>query len=163
VTVAFNTNQPEIAKTAEIIRDNWNAIGVAVTLRPLDFAGSNKLEADWGYDVHIGQYSCGPDPAIGVARLYVSGNIKNAPGVNTMGYANPQVDDLFQRAERELDRGRRAALYREVHRLLAREVPAVFVWDWGLPIVYREEWADLVPVTFVQDQHLEEVHRRPRP
>lgn len=162
VNVAYNTKQPEIAKTAEIMRDTWNAVGVAVTLQPLDFAGSNKVEADWSYDVHIGQYSCGPDPAVGVARLYLTSNIKNAPGVNTMGYSNPHVDDLFARAAKELDQKKRAALYRDIQKVLAKDVPAVFVWDWGLPVVYRDEWTNLVPVTFVQDQHLEEVHRTRR-
>ena len=42
-------------------------------------------------------------------------------GQNTGYYKNPEADRLMEAAEREMDEGKRLALYRQVHRVLAAD------------------------------------------
>ena len=44
---------------------------------------------------------------------------------NFYGYANPKVDDLLERARRELDRDKRGALYKEAENLVIEDMAVV--------------------------------------
>ncbi len=44
---------------------------------------------------------------------------------NFYGYANPKVDDLLDRARRELDQGKRGALYKEAENTMIEDMPVV--------------------------------------
>src|SRR5262249_11623529 len=59
------------------------------------------------------------------------------PGGSNQGfYADAEADRLMEAAQRELDQGKRLALYREIHRRLAANPPADFLWSaeqyWGV-------------------------------
>ena len=54
--------------------------------------------------------------------------IKPADSSNDSFYANPEVDALLDAARAELDRDRRAALYRRVERILYDDAP--WIWDY---------------------------------
>ena len=44
---------------------------------------------------------------------------------NFYGYSNPKVDDLLERARRELDQGKRGALYKEAENTMIEDMPIV--------------------------------------
>jgi peptide/nickel transport system substrate-binding protein len=82
-----------------------------------------------------------PDPVIGVQRTYICDNIKK--GViwsNTQGFCDPEVDKTFAAAALEIDPAKRKALYAEVQKRLADELP-----------VY---WLNEIPYTTVYDKRL---------
>ena len=65
------------AKAAEIIRDQLGKAGIQVELKLMD--RSSMIDATyirWDFDLQVHGLGTGPDPAIGVARTYVSTNIK---------------------------------------------------------------------------------------
>jgi len=51
-------------------------------------------------------------------------------GFNSGYYANPEVDRLVEAARAETDRGRRAALYRRLQRIVHDDAPWLFVASW---------------------------------
>lgn len=53
---------------------------------------------------------------------------RNPDGGNRWRYRNPDVDRLTEAGRRELDRDRRKAIYGEVQRLVAADVPVVVLW-----------------------------------
>jgi peptide/nickel transport system substrate-binding protein len=57
-------------------------------------------------------------------------------GLNRMGYHNPQLDDLLDRAVATLDQSKRKQIYGDVQRVLMEDVPAaILVWPksiWGV-------------------------------
>ncbi len=59
-------------------------------------------------------------------------------GQNVKGYANPKVDDLIDRMERELDEGPRTRMWHELQRIYARDLPA-------LPLYWRAQAYVLPP------------------
>jgi peptide/nickel transport system substrate-binding protein len=47
---------------------------------------------------------------------------------NSAGYSNPKVDELLDAANAEIDRDKRAALYREAQAIVNKDAPWIFLW-----------------------------------
>jgi peptide/nickel transport system substrate-binding protein/microcin C transport system substrate-binding protein len=52
-----------------------------------------------------------------------------AGGSNRIGYKNPKVDELIDRARVETDRSKRIALMRQIYQLIAEDVPYAFLFN----------------------------------
>jgi peptide/nickel transport system substrate-binding protein len=51
-------------------------------------------------------------------------------GGNFDGYSNPEVDKLTTEGVQVLDTGKRAAIYKQLQAVLAKDVPDIFI-EWG--------------------------------
>ncbi len=125
---------PIYASIAEIFRSAAERVGVEVLLRPLDWAAYTQRFT-------AGEFDVSP-----TNQLFIPPNLDQYPffhssqvppkGQNVGFYRNAAVDRALEGARREMDERRRLELYREVHRLLAADPPADFVWNaaqyWGL-------------------------------
>jgi peptide/nickel transport system substrate-binding protein len=132
------------ARTAEVIRDNLARVGVEVELATLEFnAAVERVFVRTDFDLGIASYCNGPDPEIGVTRMYVSTNIKPIPFSNGAGYVNPQIDDLFARAATTVDERARAAVYHEIQRILTRDVPYWWLIETEGYRAFRKDVRDL--------------------
>jgi peptide/nickel transport system substrate-binding protein len=124
-----------LQSAAEIMRENLKTVGVDLQLQPLD--GATWMEGahvKWDFDISMGSYQTGPDPSVGVSRLYITKNIARRIGTNLMGYSNPKVDDLFEKTEREVDPGKRKQLIDEVQAVIVDDLPAYWLWAKVAPI-----------------------------
>jgi peptide/nickel transport system substrate-binding protein len=123
---------------AEIMREEFREIGVELVLEPRDYSVWMKsAHLKWDFDLSMGSYQTGPDPAIAVSRLYITKNIQQLMGRNLMGYSNPKVDALFDAGEHEIDLKKRIAIYHQVQDILADEVPALWLWDRISTLAHR--------------------------
>jgi peptide/nickel transport system substrate-binding protein len=134
----------EAGKTNEILREQWRKAGVDLKVMPLEGTAFPQLVYNkWDFDMAMGFWFFGPDP--GLVSLHThSRQIKLglAPS-NIMGYSNSRVDDLFDKAAVTLDQRQRAAMYSEIMRLFAGDVPVMwFVFDKG-PFVYNDWFVGL--------------------
>jgi peptide/nickel transport system substrate-binding protein len=124
-----------ISKTiAEIFRTAAKKIGVDATLRPLDWAAYTTRFAAGEFDVaptgqvfippHLDQYT------------YFHSSEVPPKGENTGFYRNPEADRALEAARRETDPAKRLELDRQVHRILAADAAADFLWSadqfWGI-------------------------------
>ncbi|NKC15464.1 MAG: ABC transporter substrate-binding protein [Gammaproteobacteria bacterium] len=125
---------PPVQKSlAEYLKPQLKKIGIGVTVRAApDFptwakrVGGHDFDISWDIVFNWG------DPVIGVHRTYLSTNIrKGVIWSNTQGYANPEVDELLDRAGRETDVEKRQALYAEFQKIVADELPVY--WTHTLP------------------------------
>jgi peptide/nickel transport system substrate-binding protein len=115
---------------AELMREQLRDIGVDLVLEPKDYSvWMQSAHLKWDFDLSMGSYQTGPDPAVAVARLYITKNIEKLMGRNLMGYSNPKVDELFEAGEREIDLKKRVPIYHDVQTLLVEDVPALWLWD----------------------------------
>ena len=109
-------------------------VGVSVVLESTDAAGWAQRVSNWDYEIttnFLYQYG---DPALGVARTYISSNIrKGVLFTNTMGYSNPKVDELFAKASQEIDPAKRQEQYSEVQRILSDDLPVVWLLEMEFP------------------------------
>jgi peptide/nickel transport system substrate-binding protein len=86
----------------------------------------------------MGSYQTGPDPAVAVARLYITKNIQKLMGRNLMGYSNPKVDELFDAGEREIDHSKRVKIYQQIQDIMVEDAPALFLWDRLAVLAFRD-------------------------
>lgn len=128
--LVYNIAQAGFTPMAEIIRSNWQALGVDVTLEPLEFQLTmDKVYAKRDFDVSIQPYTTAGDPAIGITRAYTTTPPPVRPFTNPTGYANRKLDDLFARAIATPDRAERARLYFEAQRIIADDLPVLNLID----------------------------------
>lgn len=132
-------------RVAEMIRQNLQQVGIKVEMVSSDVAGWNQRLNEWDFDMsttYVFQYG---DPALGVARNYISSQIiKGSPWNNVEGYSNPKVDELFDRGMKETDPAKRAVIYAEVQKLLVDEVPVAWLHELQMPTIYRTKIDNLI-------------------
>ncbi|HZI64971.1 MAG TPA: ABC transporter substrate-binding protein [Thermoanaerobaculia bacterium] len=119
---------------AEILRSAYAKVGVVLELKKLDWAAYSERADAGEFDSHL------------TARVFLPPNPDPYPhfhssqfpprGQNYGFYRNPAADRAMEAARSETDPEKRLALYREVHRLLADDPPADFLWGadqyWGI-------------------------------
>ena len=113
---------------AHYIKAQLKKVGIAIDLRaPADFAIWARRIGAWDYRLTLNTHWTYPDPAIGVHRIYLCGNVRKIVWSNTQGYCNERVDALLREAGATLDVDRRKALYREFQRIVTAELPLYFI------------------------------------
>jgi len=128
---------PTFAKYGELIRQQWGSVGVAVTLRPLEPAAfAPAVFKDRNFDTNVISYCQGPDPEIGVRRMYHSSQIGPAPFTNAAGFRNPQVDALFDETARTVERDKRSRIYRQIQEVAVQQLP----YFWLVETLSTRAW-----------------------
>jgi len=79
-------------------------------------------------------------------------------GLATSFYKNPKVDELIEAADREVDPGRRAALYCEAAKLIWNDAPWIFLWVQRFPIVHS---AKVTNVTYRPNEKFYAIYAEP--
>lgn len=128
---------PEIKKTAETIRENWQDLGIIVKLIPVapeDILEQNIKERN--YDIILfGQVmSLSPDPF----SFWHSSQISH-PGLNLSLYKNSDVDKILERIRQEQDLAKRADLYLQLNQKIAQDIPAIFLYSPRFIYVVNEK------------------------
>ncbi|WP_343315165.1 ABC transporter substrate-binding protein [Brucella sp. BE17] len=133
------------ARLAEYFRQAMAAGGIEVNLVSTDVAGWGQSVANWDYDVTTNLLYQNADPAIGVARTYLSTNIqKGVLFTNTQGYQNPEIDRLFNEAAVATSDEVRRTLYSEAQRILVDEVPVLWMTEQRYPTLHDNRITDLI-------------------
>ena len=126
-------------RLGEYIKQALGKVGIAINLESTDAAGWGRREANWDFDMTgdmLYQYA---DPAIGVARTYVSTNIhKGVMFSNTEGYDNPAVDALFDQAAKQIDPKLRQQDYTKVQQILVEDVPVAWLLELEFPTILNK-------------------------
>ena len=115
---------PAFTKYGELVRQQLGAVGIDVTLKPLEPAVfAPTVFKDRAFDTNVISYCNGPDPEIGVRRMYHSTQIGTAPFTNAAAYRSDRVDALFDRASVTVDRKGRTELYRQIQEIVVQDLP----------------------------------------
>ncbi|MFC5508610.1 ABC transporter substrate-binding protein [Bosea massiliensis] len=118
-------------RTAEYLRDAFAKAGIALRIRSQDMGSyTRRIYTERDFDTANYLLSGGPDPAIGVQRLYWSQGFKvGAPFSNGAHYASKTVDDLLVAAAAEADVARRRKLYLDFQIETQRDLPQIPLVD----------------------------------
>ena len=129
---------PAYSKYGELLRQHLAAVGIDLTPRPLEPAVfAPTVFRDRNFDTNVISYCNGPDPEIGVRRMYHSSQIGAVPFTNAAAYRNERVDALFDQASRTIERDRRAALYRQIQEIVVQDLP----YDWLVETPTTRVWS----------------------
>lgn len=140
LTLCFRQAQPDIVKTAQVLKEQFAAIGVPVQLREMEYSALIKAMDNneivyfhrWGADY--------PDP-----QNYLSLLLHSKSKQNHVGYNNPEFDKLCEAADVENDKAKRLGLYAKAQRIAVDEA----AW---IPIFYQRDMELIKPhVTGLRD------------
>lgn len=133
-------------RLAEYVRQDLGKIGIAIETRSYDLGGWLKaVYTDWNYGLTSSFTHNYSDPSIGVERSFSSAFIrKGATFTNSMGYANPKVDELFAKAARETDEAARRRQFDEAQVILHGEMPAIFLMEMSYTHVWNRKVHGLI-------------------
>ncbi len=118
---------PELTKTADILKNQWEKIGARVTVTVL--SGANFQQGavrPREYDALLfGEESMiDSDP-----YSFWHSSQKHDPGRNLALFDNKDVDDVLSSLRETLDREQRTELYRSFQKMLSQENPATFLYS----------------------------------
>ena len=132
-------------RLSQYIKQSLGEVGIEVTLEPSDVAGWGSRISNWDVDMSTTYLTTLSDPALGVARSYITENQKK--GVlftNTSGYSNEEVDRLFAQAASEPSHEKRMTMYHEVQKIIADEVALAWLVELQWPTVHSTNLKNVV-------------------
>jgi peptide/nickel transport system substrate-binding protein len=110
-------------KTAELLKNNLDQIGILCHVRPTEFTVLQQKTLNHEFQAFLGAWGTGADPS-------TSDNLwKTGAGRNFVQYSNPEIDKLFEQGEREFDREKRAEIYGKIARLLWDDQPYTWLYN----------------------------------
>ena len=118
---------PELMRTADLLRESWQVIGVQVDVKVLSQADlqQNVVRPREYEALLFGQGSMlDPDP-----YSFWHSSQKNDPGLNLAFYENKEVDGLLADARETLDTEKRRESFQKFQAIIASEHPAVFLYS----------------------------------
>jgi len=125
----YATDDAESAAVAVAIKNMWRAIGVDVVIDAAErTTTTQKMFVDRDFDLSLTAYTSYFDPALGLARAFITSRI-GKPFGNPTGYSNPTVDAMFAQAESLTSQQQRGAVYRQIQRILADDLPEINLRD----------------------------------
>lgn len=123
----FETAKPEWLPAAQALQRFWQAVGVEVVLegaeRPVIL---KRVYSDYDFEATLQTYTTLGDPALGIARTYVSESIKRGVTFNNVSqYSNPEIDKLFDEGRDAHTQEARKKHYDRIQEILARDLPVL--------------------------------------
>lgn len=129
---------PSFSRYGELLRTQLGAVGIDLTLEPLEPPVlAETVFTNRDFDTNIISYCNGPDPEIGVRRMFDSAQIGPVPFSNAAAYSDPAVDALFDEAQRTVDRTARGSIYREIQETVVTAQPYVWIVETAGVRAYR--------------------------
>lgn len=146
-------------RLGEYTKQSLEQIGFKVELDPVDAGGWAKRTGDFDFDLTFNfTYQYG-DPALGVARHFLSTNaVKGSPFVNNQGYNNPKVDELFSTAAASRLPELRQKLYSEAQKILVNDVANGSLFEVENATFYRKNIKNLVKTGIGLNETFDDVY-----
>jgi peptide/nickel transport system substrate-binding protein len=127
---------PNTNKVRELIavtvQDYLRDIGVTVEIQALEWSAFldtiQSTEPDW--DMFIGGWSATIEPHI----MYTIWAEESIPNLNSVGYINKEVEQLFEEGGATYDADVRKEKYGQVQQIIAEEAPYIFLY-------YSKAWS----------------------
>jgi peptide/nickel transport system substrate-binding protein len=116
--LTFQTESGVMAAT--LMKMSLDQIGIICNVKPTEFTVLVDSTQKHKFEAAMGGWGAGTDPDSS-SNMYVTGEARNYGQ-----YSNKQVDKLYERGRRELDRKKRAAIYGEIHNLIWHDQP--YTW-----------------------------------
>lgn len=131
------TNWPDFIKTAEILKEDWESIGIKVhleILEPADIQTTRIRPREYEL-LLFGEISgADPDPF----SFWHSSQVKD-PGLNLAVYENADVDQWLEEGRQITDQDKREQLYTQFQQQIAKDTPAIFLYQPAYLMVHSEK------------------------
>ena len=130
-TFKTSPHSPDYVPAAQVIQRQLAKAGITMKIEQVEWGGLLKT------------FRSGTDfQAIAFARVwypdpegYVLDTLHSKGATNPGKYANPEVDRLFDEQSRTTDRSRRVAIWQDLQRIFAQDVP--IIWPYAMRTRYN--------------------------
>ena len=126
----INAGNKDRELCAKFVAAELKKIGIKVNIDTLEWKDFIKLIDSTQFDAFILTWSLGYDPDI--SSIWHSSNIpdmkKGKFGLNSISYANPEVDTLLDEARQTIDQNQRTKCYHRIHEIIIKEQPYCFLY-----------------------------------
>jgi ABC-type transport system substrate-binding protein len=142
--LALKTSTDESVRlTSAAIADQWKRVGIALDLRPLEFATFFSDISRGSFQLYTLRWvGANNDPDI---FEYVFGSKKIPPdGANRGRYRNPALDALLDSARVESNQEGRKAILWQIQKIVAEDEPYINLWYPNNVCVHRTRVTDIV-------------------
>lgn len=127
-TSIFSSNSTVVTQLMTIAQQEWKAIGVDCTLKPMDFdALLDVINKTRAFDTATLGWSLGLDPD--QTSIWSSDQIKS--GFNYISYNNPEIDSLLKQGTSipGCSQAARKAIYDKFQQIIADDEPYTFAYS----------------------------------
>ncbi|MBI3274153.1 MAG: peptide ABC transporter substrate-binding protein [Candidatus Colwellbacteria bacterium] len=117
---------PELTKVAKILKEQWDTLGIDITIEVLPTLELQQTIKDRNYETLLfgAVLNIDPDPF----SLWHSSQ-KRDPGLNLALYDNKSADTLLEDARQTLNPLERAKKYDDFQKLIIEDIPALFLYN----------------------------------
>lgn len=121
-TMLYQSASPVLADVAQVMQQNWKAIGVDMTPQEIGAAPLvNQITNTRSFDMILISFTWAQDPD--ESQLFSSAGTRPG-GFNGFDFKNDQVDQLLSQAVATLDQAKRKQLYFQYQDLMQQLLPA---------------------------------------
>jgi len=117
-----------IVDQAQVYQETLRSIGVTMNITPLDDSAYFEQMTKRNFQAVFAAWQNEPDPD--PFGIFHSSQVP-PDGLNVVGYASPEADALMEKARTEFDRALRTDLYQQLHEVIARDQPYLFMIQIG--------------------------------
>jgi len=127
---------------AAVLQQQLRQVGIALDIRAYEFASFYSEVTKGAFQIFsMRWFGANQDPDI---FEYVFDTASFAPRRANRGYySNPQVDSLIAQGRREVEPAQRAAIYAQIQKILANDLPYINLWYLNNIMVHRKRVRDL--------------------
>ncbi len=133
-TVLVNQGNAERQRTAELMQKQLKTVGIRMKIRVIEWSSMiNEFIEKRRFEAVLMGWFLSRDPDC----YDIWHSSKTGQGeFNFIGYKNETVDKLLEEGRRTFDQSKRAAIYHEIHELIYKDQPYLFLYTAdALPIV----------------------------
>jgi peptide/nickel transport system substrate-binding protein len=125
-----------------VLQQQLRAVGIALDIRTFEFPTFYSDVTKGAFQVYLLRWVGGnEDPDI---FEYAFDSAKFPPqGANRGYFSDPRVDDLIAQGRKELDQTKRKAIYLEIQRVLAEQLPSLNLWYLDNVLVHNPRVTNL--------------------
>jgi len=121
------STSPHNALAAQALQEMWKEVGINVEIKQIEQARFIRDSINHSFQMSFFRWAGRPDPDLNLYRAFHS-SFANQVSSNYTQFTNPRMDELLEKGRTTLDRDQRKKVYDEASRLLADEVPYLFLF-----------------------------------
>lgn len=137
-----------IEKHLTIYQEDLKKAGLRMSLKYLEWVSFTKALDERNFDAITLAWSPGPaDDDWNPRQIWHSESIADK-GFNFISYNNPEVDQLIESAEQEMDPVKRGEVLKEVYRIIAKDAPYTFMFNADYQFYAHSRKVQMVKPTY---------------